>query len=250
MNNCDKNTNVYDPTCGSFSPVFYTGPMGNGKGGYSKIKNFGKVEYASENPLTYAIGNNVEGLGNNGNYDNLFQHGSEAVTLGIHSDSSQLFMSQYCAQGWDGFCDAASQDDIYYGNYYPNQLVNQGSLISNNELTQGEALLRNTASRKYLDTTNCLQSFRPFDPNVADSPLISEWTTGKCGSTYRVNPSTIDNDIVMNKILVKPLIAIDILAGIFSTMKRDGTICQLKGTKLGRFFSETAYFKNRGGVGC
>jgi hypothetical protein len=50
----------------------------------------------------------------------------------------------------------------------------------------------------------------------------------------------------MDKILHKPIIALDILINIFNTMTREGTIVQLKGTKLGKFYDENSYFKDKG----
>ena len=51
------------------------------------------------------------------------------------------------------------------------------------------------------------------------------------------NPKTIDNDIVMDKILAKPQIAIDILINIYNNMKASNMIDDLKNTKLGNYFS-------------
>ena len=45
----------------------------------------------------------------------------------------------------------------------------------------------------------------------------------------------------MNKILIKPRIAIDILANIYITMSRNGTINQLSKTKLGKFFENNKH---------
>jgi hypothetical protein len=50
----------------------------------------------------------------------------------------------------------------------------------------------------------------------------------------------------MNKILGKPSIAIDILINIYNTMKNNNTLKDLKGTRLGGFFSENFnYFDNK-----
>ena len=65
---------------------------------------------------------------------------------------------------------------------------------------------------------------------------------------YVVEPDKIDEDIVMNKILEKPIIAMNILVNIYNTMKRYGTLSKLRGTKLGNFYNTNNYFKNKGGV--
>ena len=67
---------------------------------------------------------------------------------------------------------------------------------------------------------------------------------------YAVNPLTIDTDIVMNKILMNPTIATNILINIYNTMKRRGTLSGLKNTKLGNFYNTRAfnsYFVSKGG---
>ena len=107
--------------------------------------------------------------------------------------------------------------------------------------TQGDMLIRNTAERKYLvQMINGQQVFEPFDPLVASSPMISSWRPVgfqlNMAPIFAVNPNTIDNDIVMDKILARPHIARDILTNIFHTMKRLNTLQNLKGTKLGNFY--------------
>jgi hypothetical protein len=95
---------------------------------------------------------------------------------------------------------------------------------------------------------------KQFDPTVASSPMYSEWisgegycstggcdnqsNTGACVSVYGVDPVTINSDPLMNKILDKPIIAIDILKRIYVDMKREGTLNQLSGTRLGDFFQK------------
>jgi hypothetical protein len=61
---------------------------------------------------------------------------------------------------------------------------------------------------------------------------------------YAVNPTGLDADPVMNKLINKPEIAPEILLGIYNTMKVTGRLEQLNGTKLGYFFNHNSYFKN------
>jgi len=96
---------------------------------------------------------------------------------------------------------------------------------------------------------NCEEVKKQFDPTVASSPMYSEWTSadsvcgsngscvsGGCVEVFGVDASTIDADPLMNKILDKPIIALDVLKKIYVDMKRDGTIGKLSGTRLGAFF--------------
>ena len=88
----------------------------------------------------------------------------------------------------------------------------------------------------------CVQKSEAFDPLVASSPMLNYWVgdnttyANKCQPTYAVDPKNIDDDVVMNKLLSKPVIALDLLTNIYHTMLNQGTIGDLKGTKLGKYF--------------
>ena len=121
--------------------------------------------------------------------------------------------------------------------------------------TLGDVLVQNTAEKKYLTSmANCRKKYQPFDPLVANSPMISYWVSDKCsysGScvpTYEVDSSVIDNDPVMDKILQNPMIALNVLINIYNTMKRKGTLSSLAGTKLGKLYQNHTYFKSKGGL--
>lgn len=204
---------------------------------YSKIINFGpnKMDY-NANPLSYCM---------NSNLDNNFTKGATGDLYGQHSAKCQMFMSDYCARKWDGNCEIASMN---INSNYPNNISMNDDIDSMN-LTAGEILIQNTASKKYLvEHYNSYWEYEPFDPTVANSPLVrrlmndSTHGNGKCVPVYEVNPSTIDQDPVMDKILMKPKIAMFILVNIYNTMKRKGTLSQLQGTKLGRFYSVNKEF--------
>lgn len=218
------------------------------KNRYSVISDFGSNTYSAvNNPLTYAVPGQ--------NFDQKFLHGSSSnIFDGQYSRNSQLYMSQYCADKWDGFCELASNNS---NTSFPNQAIPpENELYDDNiqQLTAGDMLIRNTASEKYLKTmNNCKRNYEPFDPTVATSPLIGYWKNeqysyGGCVPEYAVNPESIDSDIVMNKILAKPQIAPLILVNIYNTMKREGTLSQLQGTRLGNFYSNVPFFKSRGGL--
>ena len=209
---------------------------------YTSISHFGSNAYAPvNNPLSYCLGANI---------DQKFEHGSSAAVVnGQHSKSCQLYLSEYCADKWDGFCEFASKNTNID---YPNQIGKCEGFgdAACKGLNAGEILIKNTAARKYLKSMgNCKKKYEPFDPNVATSPLVSYWVSDNCSyvnscvPVYGVDVKTIDSDPVMNKILAKPIIALDILINIFNTMKRQGTLSQLNGTKLGKFYSQHPYFK-------
>jgi hypothetical protein len=219
---------------------------------YKRISNVGSNKYnpiSVSNPLTYCL---------NDTLSQKFDHGSGPVNGfagGQYSKNCQSFLAEYCAKNWDGYCEYASKNT---NTQYPNQLQIPspfGNGIVYGQVTQGEALIRNAAAKKYLIYMgNGKLKYEPFDPTVANSPLISTWVGKEGMSTadlvpvYSVDAKTIDQDIVMDKILEKPIIAFDILFNIYNTMKRTGSLSTLKNTKLGRFFQTNNFFRTRGGI--
>ena len=216
---------------------------------YTMIGTFGQGVNKSPqaNPLAYCA---LSGL------DSGFMNtlGSGSNICGPESSQCQLFMAQYCAtnpQGWNGVCEYLSQDQR---TVYPNtvQQCNGPSGRCFTNMTKGQVLIRNTAQEKYLIgmSGNCKRDYEPFDPTVADSPLISRWKplAGSCGSSgscnganqcipiYGVDPASIDQDPVMNKILDQPWIAMDILVNIHNHAARNGQLQKLQGTRLHTFF--------------
>lgn len=217
------------------------------KNSYRQITQVGSNSYNPiNNPLSYCIDNTM---------DQRFLHGSSSDTLGQHSKACQAYLSDYCSENWDEFCELASSNRSV--NQYPNNIQGCESVGDTPclGLTAGEILIHNTAAKKYLtEMQGCVKKFEPFDPNVATSPMISYWVKGNCAGqrgcvpVYEVDPAKIDNDILMDKILARPIIALGILVNIYNTMKRKGTLVQLKGTKLGNFYSTNPYFVGLGGV--
>tara|TARA_Y100000389_G_C17367220_1_gene466983 strand:+ start:416 stop:1045 length:630 start_codon:yes stop_codon:yes gene_type:complete len=206
---------------------------------YAESKNLDPKSPAI-NPLTYCIGNKLE-IG--------FQHGGNADTYGQYSRACQLYVPEYCAQGWDAFCELMSRDT---SRSYPTAYnFCQQNLTDCCNMTFGESLIYETASRKYLvNMYNGIKRYEPFDPTVPNSPMISYWTSPNQNliPEYQVDPSSIDKDPVMNKILAKPQIAFNILINIYNTMKRKGTLHTLKNTKLGNFYRVNQYFISKGGI--
>jgi hypothetical protein len=222
---------------------------------YSQISNFGPSESLTpeNDPLTYCA---LSGL------ESGFNHtlGSGGSLLGPNSSQCQRFMSQYCSNNWDGVCEYLYNDN---DRNFPNTVVNcdngKGPCVGpgiGNSLTKGEILLRNTAGERFLAamSENCVRVYEPFDPTVAFSPMIGKWVPngnsyngyGNCyGDTcvpiYDVDAKTIDNDHVMNRILNKPYVAIDILCQIYKNRVRTNKLNELKNTKLGNFFMNQAF---------
>lgn len=213
---------------------------------YQNISSFGyQVKaLAVNNPLSYCLS---EGM------DNSFMHGGHAgKILNRGTKPCQSYISEYCSNNWDEYCELESKNDSKLFN----SLNTEQNTLTNSTvgLTAGEVLLYNTASKKYVIRRegNCKLVSTQFDPTVASSPMFTEWVGGNgicslssctdkggdCVPIYGVDPQTINSDPLMNKILDKPSIALDILKKIYFGMKKEGTLSQLKGTRLGNFFEE------------
>lgn len=209
---------------------------------YAKIINFGNQQnspknlrrISQNNPLSYC---SVTGL------DSGFYHtiGGGNQLLGPNSTACQSYLGQYCSNNWDDICENLSKNNS------PGLIPNsKGSINFLNDITQGQILIRNAAAEKYIVamSNNCYKELQPFDPTVADSPMISSWKSKAgsfskvCVAIYDCDHKNIDNDIIMNKLLEQPWIAPDILGGIFKTKKRNGTLNLLEGTKLMDFFKK------------
>jgi hypothetical protein len=212
---------------------------------YKCISNFGtSVANIEVNPLTYCLDNSL---------NSKFMHGSTTNTIGgTNGKTCQAFMAQYCANDWNHVCEYASKNKE---TSYPNNLKSCGNIKNvecNNNITSGEILIQNTATRKYLVEMigrNCDVRYEPFDPNVASSPLIAFWYNNGCntqGNTgcipvYAVDPKIIDSDPVMNKILSKPIIAWSLLINIYNTAKRQNKLNELKGTRIYKLFMSLSF---------
>lgn len=212
---------------------------------YQNISSFGYQvkELAVNNPLSYCLSNGM---------DNSFMHGGHAgKILNRGTKPCQSYISEYCSNNWDEYCELESKND---SRLFNSLNIEQNTLNNSTVgLTAGEVLIYNTASKKYVIRRegSCKLVSTQFDPTVASSPMFTEWvggngicvtgcddTGGDCVPVYGVNPSTINSDPLMNKILDKPAIALDILKKIYVGMKKDGTLSQLKRTRLGSFFEE------------
>jgi hypothetical protein len=189
------------------------------------------VDY-STNPINYCIGDTV---------NKSFLNPTSRNQIGQYTSKCQMFMSDYCAKGWDGICELSSTNT---NTSYPNFVGPTIYKLSNQTLSAGDMLVVNTALKKYISTdSSCDWSYEQFDPMVANSPLVRKLNYGNSYVYYEVDPKTIDEDIVMDKILMKPEIALDLLVNIYNTMKRKKTLKELNDTKIGKFFmTNTAYF--------
>ncbi len=198
---------------------------------YAQLSQFGAspvnaLPVYSNDPLTYCIGNNAS---------QRFNH-SSPVSQGQNSKACQVYMANRCAQHWDGVCEyaASKQANEEYSQVADVMFSGNHQSIG---LSPGDVLLKNTAQDRFrIGMMNCELKSEPFDPVNPSSPYISYYIGQNCVPLYAVDPQTIDQDIVMNKILDRPHIAKQFLINLKNTMIRQGTFNLLKGTRLGNFY--------------
>lgn len=221
---------------------------------YRQICNFAPEidnDY-SKDPLLYCVLDTM---------DSQFLHGAPGRTFGKYSSNCYQLLTDRCSKNWDQLCEAISRDKT---TNYPNS----GGPVSGYEYTcqntpclpYGEQILRDSAFKKYrAEMKGCNVKCEPFDPTVVNSPLIcydtrSQCTAGPngtevcigdnpeggmCVNIYKLTDDQVrglDQDPVMNKILNKPEIALDLLEKIYKNMKNDNRLSALRGTRLGKFY--------------
>ena len=201
---------------------------------YESIGNFCPLKHVNawvDDPLSYCLIDTA---------DNQFMHGSSAANIRPQDMKCQAYMAKRCAKNWDKFCEFRSTDpDTRYPNSLSPYQLKPGQ-------TQGDFLIINTARSKYNINTSCPIRKEIFDPTVVSSPDI-EYTDPGCTYMFAVqNPSEVDNDPVMNKMLERPDLDMNFFVNMYNTMYRMGTLNSLRNTKLGGFFDmNKAFFEAR-----
>ena len=105
---------------------------------YRNIKEFGQNMNSLDvdNPISYCL---------NWTIDQQFNHGGNSYIYGQYSKPCQSYLSDYCAEKWDGFCEVASKNTNIS---FPNNIEDNCHQLS--RMTAGDLLIRNTAAKKYL----------------------------------------------------------------------------------------------------
>lgn len=171
--------------------------------------------------------------------DRKFHHGGETSQFtGTRSVNCHHFMAQRCAKKWDGFCEYFYRENGPDGGNRAltlNPIGKEWEAKYNTVQTLGEHMLKNTAEQKYCTFSDCTEKVVPFNPITPNSVQITEHH-GACIPTCTVDPKTIDDDPVMNRLLDNPMVAPVTIINICNTMKnqnvdmantRIGKVCQL-----------------------
>jgi hypothetical protein len=173
--------------------------------------------------------------------DASFDKGELAIRYGPRHRTSQLYMAERCAKNWDGACEFLSRNDDN------NSVCNQGRVASAlfrtlnppGSETIGDILVENTAVRRFCDLSSCAISAEPYNPNDPDSAWVKSY--GCCGTTQCLPvcmpPDDSDADIVMNKVLDKPQLHMDLLVNMYKNVNKTGTREKYVNTRVGRVFA-------------
>lgn len=211
---------------------------------YAPISQFGKTrqDVNMNDPLTYCLTDTL---------DKNFQHGAIGVTSGPRSERCQTYMAQRCADKWDGYCEYFYRQNQQPYQQWPNSQIWPDTFEphfwsgNTSSLSMGDQLLKNTAEAKYCTYPTCAPYTELFDPTNPDSPRLTYWSPvdgsgGGCIPVCRVDPKTIDDDVVMQRMLENPRAAAGTIINICNTSRRLGD--DLSGTRLGAVCNR--YFKN------
>jgi hypothetical protein len=207
----------------------------------------------SRNPLYYCT---LDAM------DSQFLHGAQGRIFGRYNKHCSEFFASRCANAWDELCEAVSKDQE---TRYPNEAGPLSTIYVDAPappcLPYGQQLIRDAAFKKYRsETKDCNVKCELFDPTVPNSPMICYETKvscasgpvpeekcmgacngqyGSCQSVFKISPEqakVLDTDPLMNKLLNKPDIAMDLLEQIYLNMKADNSLGLIRQTRLARFY--------------
>jgi hypothetical protein len=211
------------------------------KNSYVSIAQFGNIaESPADDPLTFCMANTI---------DKNFIHGPLGSLYGPRTKQCQLYLAERCSKNWDGYCEYYYQHQQASGEWphsqpYPNTVSN--SQYARSDISTGDQLLANAAERKYCIFPECKKTIDNFDPMNPRSKKIfwyeNSYNGIECVPVCKVDPKTIDNDPIMDRLLQKPTVGGNTLINIFNTCRREGI--DLRGTKVGKL--QEAYFKEVG----
>lgn len=168
-----------------------------------------------------------------------FITGEDAITHGKSSRPYRDYMSDHCSTNWDSVCDVVVNDQSniavpYYNGDYEG--------ITYYNLSAGELILKSTAQKKYISSVNstCSVNTLPYNAQLSATALTTNYGPN-CKKIYSVDATTIDKDKVMDALLLKPVIAPEVLVNIYLNMTREKTLSTLDNTKLGHFYKSPTF---------
>ena len=136
------------------------------------------------------------------NVDKTFEGGVNGYNLGPANKECQTYMAQRAAENWDEYCEYLSFNTLNLPS-----VMNVGGcyLNANNGIKNiGDAFLVNAAYTKFAYYPDGIYEKVYLNPIDASSPLIIQLVSGTpiCSN---VNPSTIDNEIIIKKLIMRKI---------------------------------------------
>lgn len=182
-----------------------------------------------------------------------FDIGEMAINYGPRTKGSMLYMAERCSKKWDGACEFLSR------NQDNDAICNQAKISSplfrrvNVPGTQtiGDILVENSAVRRFCDLSSCAVTSEPYDPTNPNSVWTKQY--GCCGTTtclpVCMPPENPDSDILMNKVLDKPQLHLDLLINMYKNVNKRKMRVKYVNTRIGRIFAVfDAYVKMHGSI--
>lgn len=197
---------------------------------YKKIINFGNI--APRNPLAICMNNTIDDKFNAGVLADAFS--------GQGADNCQALLADYCGNGWDEYCEVASNN---ISTRYPNTVMSWSCNDTYNPqppLNAGEQLIRNAAFKRFCFIPNAVEKCELFDPLNPMSPKICKPTSAY--GSYLEEPvcrvtdlSQLNKDPLFIKMLENPRTCIDILVKMYQYAKENNQLEKLLETHFGKF---------------
>lgn len=183
-------------------------------------------------------------------FNSSFLHGSTASNLlyAPYGPANANYFAERCSIVYDGFCEGYKTMNT--DTYWPNvaAIDNLTFTIAKNYLkiktTVGQNMIRNAAERRFLTYANVSQYMEPFDPNVANSPLVTRYSqtynVGKIGYKNLNDPAAIDNDQLMMAVCENWPACFDVLTKIYIGYKKKDPRIQVFPSQFEVFLKEHA----------
>lgn len=171
--------------------------------------------------------------------DSSFDIGSNAYSFGPATSSSQLYMAEKCSKEWDGACEFLSRN-------VDNSKCNIGKISSPlfstiyqpGKQTIGDYLVENASVRRFCDLSSCNMTQEPYDYNNPDSVWVTSY--GCCGESQCLPlcmpPENPDSDLLLNKVLDKPDLHIDLLVNMYKNVNAQGYRSKYQNTRIDHIF--------------
>jgi hypothetical protein len=179
--------------------------------------------------------------------DSNFDIGDSANQFGPSTTKSQLYMAEKCSKNWDGACEFLSRNN-------DDTKCNSGKISSSIFPTMyapgrqniGDFLVENSAVRRFCDLNSCSISEEPYDYSNPNSVWVKSY--GCCGNNeclpLCMPPNDPDNDILLNKVLDKPDLHIDLLINMYRNVNQQNSRNKYQNTRIGHIFNIFDVYRN------